>query len=111
MKYPCLVPKAVCTTPIVVEIQQEGSNRGEPLEPIKVETMCNYQDSAKTVWTADKKQIQLTGKAYIPGDICPQVPVISGGYITVNGAKRKLYRGTKARNPDATVNHTVLEVE
>ena len=111
MKYPCLVPKAVCTTPIVVEIQQEGSNRGEPLELIKVETMCNYQDSAKTVWTADKKQIQLTGKAYIPGEICPQVPVISGGYITVNGAKRKLYRGTKARNPDSTVNHTVLEVE
>lgn len=111
MRYPCLIHKSVCNTPIQVEIQREGTNRGEPLEPIVVEVMCNYQDSAKTVWTADKKQIQLTGKAYIPGDICPEVPVISGGYITVNGAKRKLYRGTKARNPDSTVNHTVLEVE
>lgn len=111
MKYPCLVPKAVCVTPVTVEIQREGSSRGEPLEPVILEAVCNYQDSARTVWTADKKQIQLSGKAYMPGDICPEIPVISGGYITVNGARRKLYKGTKARNPDGSVNYTMLEVE
>lgn len=111
MKYPCLVQRNACTTSIVIEIQREGTDRGEPLEPVIVEKRCNYQDCAKTVWTDDKKKIQLTGKAYIPGDIAPDIPVISDGYVTVNGERRKLYKGTKARNPDATVNYTLLEVE
>ena len=36
--------------------------------------------------------------------------VFSPGTVIVNGIKRRIYRGTKARNPDGTVNYTKLEL-
>lgn len=112
MKYPCLILKQYCKTDIVVEIEQEGVTKyGEPLEPIRWEGKVNYQDKGKTVLTAEKKLIQLSGCALIPGDIAPQLPVITSGTIEVFGEKRKIYQGTKARNPDSTVNYTRLDVE
>ncbi len=67
---------------------------------------CNYQDKAKTIYTADKKLVQITGSALFPGDICPELSVISGGKATVFGAPRRILEGRKARNPDGTVNYT-----
>lgn len=67
---------------------------------------CNYQDKAKTVWSAEKKAVQITGTALFPGDICPDLPVISGGDAIIFGVKRQIVQGTKARNPDGTVNFT-----
>ena len=111
MKYPCLVDKRFCKTPIHVVIEQEGVDKyGDPLESVIIDTFCNYQDKAKTVLTAEKKLIQLSGCALIPGDVAPSLPTISGGSITVNGVKRRIYEGTKARNPDNTVNYTRLDV-
>lgn len=112
MKYPCLVPKQFCKTDIEVEIDREGVTKyGEPLEQVKWNGKCNYQDKGRTVLTAEKKLIQLSGCAMIPGDIAPELPVITGGTITVFGEKRKIYEGTKARNPDGSVNYTRLDVE
>lgn len=92
-------------------VEQEGVDKyGDPLESVTWEGKCNYQDKGKTVLTAEKKLIQLSGCALIPGDIAPNLPTISGGSITVNGVKRKIYEGTKARNPDGTVNYTRLDV-
>lgn len=79
---------------------------GEPLETDSYSGLCNYQDKAKTVLTAEKKLVEITGAALFPGDICPGLPVISGGSATVFGAKRRILQGTKARNPDGTVNYT-----
>ncbi len=111
MKYPCLVPKHLCTTYIEAEIKQEGvDGYGEPLPKIKWSGKVNYQDKAKTVYT-EKKLIKLSGCALAPGDIAPELPSISGGYIIVNGVKRSIFQGTKARNPDGTVNYCELEVE
>ena len=60
MKYPCLVPKKFCKTPIKVIIFQEGINEdGEPLKAIEIDTKCNYQDKAKTVLTAEQKLIKI----------------------------------------------------
>lgn len=101
----------MCKTPVTVEMKPEGRDKnGEPFAPVIWSGNCNYQDKAKTVYTKEKEQIQLTGRVYIPGDIAPELPTISGGYVTVNGEKRQLYQGTKARNPDNTVNFTMLEV-
>lgn len=112
MKYPCLVPKHLCKTDIEVEISQEGLTKyGEPLPSVVWFGKCNYQDSAKTVLTSEKKLIQLSGCALIPGDIVPALPNISGGIIKVNGEIRRIFKGTKARNPDGTVNYTRLDVE
>lgn len=111
MRYPCLIEKRVCKTPILVQIEQEGyGNFGEPLEEITFEGTCNYQDKAKTVLNAEKKIVEVTGSAYLPGDICPELPVISGGTATVFEMERRIAVGTKARNPDGTVNYCVLEL-
>lgn len=111
MKYPCLVDKRVCRTPIYAELDREGyGNFGKPLDGIVFDGLCNYQDRAKTVLTAEKKLVEVTGSAYIPGDICPELPVISGGTVTIFGVERRIAVGTKARNPDGTVNYCVLEI-
>lgn len=107
MRYPCLVPKVLCKTEISLHLEQEGLNEyGEPLEGIDYSGACNYQDGGKTILTAEKKLVQITGTALFPGDICPELPVISGGTATVFGVTRRIQQGTKARNPDGTVNYT-----
>jgi hypothetical protein len=93
------------------QIEQEGRNvYGEPLKPVIWDGLCNYQDSGKTVLTAEKVLIQLEGCALIPGDIAPELPVITEGDITVFGVTRHIYKGTKCRNPDGTVNYVRLDV-
>lgn len=111
MRYPCLILKSMCRTDIHVEIEQEGINvYGEPLETVSWDGRCNYQDSGKTVLTAEKKLIQLEGCALIPGDIAPKLAVLTKGTIVVSGHTRQIYKGTKCRNPDGTVNYTRLDV-
>lgn len=107
MKYPCLVPKRLCKTDISLSFDTEGLNEyGEPLEPVTYSGKCNYQDKAKTILTAEKKLVEITGSALFPGDICPELPVISGGEAVIFGVKRRILQGSKARNPDGTVNYT-----
>lgn len=111
MRYPELVPESVCKTPVTVRLYSEGiSEDGEPQMALEAQLLCNYQDSAHTVVTADKTIVTLSGRAYFPCDIAPSFAVISGGEITVNGVSRRIYRGEKARNPDGTVNFTKLEI-
>lgn len=107
MDYPCLVPKWLCKTEISLSFDQEGLNDyGEPLNPIGYAGKCNYQDKAKTVITAEKKLVEITGSALFPGDICPDLSVISGGSAEIFGVTRRILQGCKARNPDGTVNYT-----
>lgn len=112
MKFPCVVPKAVCKTPIHIEIDQEGiSEDGETLTGAVIDTKCNYQDKAKTVLTKEKKEVIITGCALMPGDIAPELATISGGTVTIFGEKRRIATGIKARNIDGTVNYTELDLE
>lgn len=107
MNYPCLVPKRLCKTDITISFDREGLNEyGEPLEAVYYSGKCNYQDKAKTVLTPEKKLVEITGTVLIPGDVCPELPVISGGSAVVFGVERRIQQGTKARNPDGTVNYT-----
>lgn len=111
MKYPCLIQKRFCQTEIEVEIEQEGVTKyGEPLPAFVWKGTCNWQEKAKTVLTAEKKLIQLSGCALIPGDIAPALPTISGGTVVISGEKRRIQEGSRARNPDGTVNYTRLDV-
>lgn len=107
MKYPCLVPKRFCKTDITIEFEREGLNEyGEPLETFHYSGKCNYQDKARTVLTTEKKLVEITGSALFPGDICPNLPVISGGIAVIFDVPRRILQGCKARNPDGTVNYT-----
>ena len=111
MKYPNLIPKSVCRTDIRVVIYGEGlSETGSPIVVYDKNIKSNYQDRSYTKLTAEQKIVTLGAKAYIPGDICPKLAVISSGYVEVYSVKRNIYQGTKARNPDGTVNYTLLEI-
>ena len=111
MKYPELVPDRVCKTDCQVIIHGEGlTEDGAPIEKGPFAVKCNYQDKAKTIYTKEQKVVKISGSAYFNGDIAPDIPVISGGRFTVFGVDREILQGTKARNPDGTVNYTLLEV-
>ena len=111
MKYPKLVPERLCKTDISVHLESEEiTNMGEPAQVLDLELKCNFQDKAKTILTAEKKLIQVTGTAMFCGDIAPEIPSLSGGWVTVFGQKRRIAQGMKARNPDGTVNFCQLEV-
>lgn len=111
MKYPCLVRQKDCKTKVHVRIEPEGLDKyGEPRKPIETDLMCNYQEEARTIFTSEKKLIQVSGIALFPGDIAPEVPDISGGTLQVFGVERRIAKGIKARNPDQSVNYTRLEV-
>lgn len=64
--------KKVCTTPIHLEITEEGlTEEGAPIMAVTKDLKCNYQDVAKEILTAQKKIVQITGSAYFQGDIAP----------------------------------------
>lgn len=110
MRYPCLVPARLCRVPILVHLESEEiSHLGEPVQRVELELMCNFQDRVKTVLTAEKKLVEVTGTAMFPGDIAPAFS-LSGGTVTVFGQERRIASGMKARNPDGTVNYCKLEV-
>ena len=111
MKYPCLVNKRFCTTPISISVDTEGIDEdGAPIAAFQADEKCNYQECAKTVLTADKKLVQITATALFCGDLAPALKTISGGTVTVYGIERRILQGTKARNPDGTVNFTRLDL-
>ena len=75
MKYPCLVQKQFCKTPVHVHLESEElNNLGAPKYMLDVDLQCNFQDKVKTILTAEKKLVQVTGTALFPGDIAPELP-------------------------------------
>ncbi len=111
MRFPCVVDKRFCTTPIHLEFESEElDNYGDPKALVAVDAKCNYQDSSKMIMTAEKEYVQLSGVALFPGDIAPDLPTIGKGTATIFSEQRSILRGTKARNPDGTVNHCRVEL-
>lgn len=107
MKWPELVPRRLCRTPIRLVIEREGLDEdGAPMEALDLELTCNWQDSAKVELTGEQKYTRITGCAFFPGDIAPDMAVLSGGYGVIFGERRPIAEGIKARNPDGTVNYT-----
>jgi hypothetical protein len=109
MKYPKLVRGA--KTPVHVVIESEHTNEfGEREILLSDDFKCNYQDTAKINYTAQKQSSQVTGAIYIDGDILPDVAVIAAGYVKIFGERREIKSGCKARNFDGSVNYTRLDV-
>lgn len=107
MRYPSLVPDAVCKTPIRIVIElDEVDEDGAPVTSLDYSGKCNWQDSARVELTGEQKYVRITGKAFFNGDICPEIATISSGYGIIFGERRYIAEGIKARNPDGTVNYT-----
>lgn len=112
MKWPQLVPDRLCKTPIQLDLAGDGVDKyGDPIPPIHYEGLCNYQDEAHYILDDRKQKIEITGKALFNGDICPDLPVISGGTAVICGETRHISKGRKARNPDGTVNYTEVMLQ
>lgn len=111
MHFPCLVNNKFCKTPVIVTLyREETSEDGEPLTALTFSGLCNYQDSAKSVLTADKRLVKISAQLYFTGDIAPDMSDISDGQVIIYGSVRKITGGMKARNPDGTVNYTRLDL-
>ena len=111
MKWPKLVPKAICNT--AVKVYQScgiGENGGEEQRLI-FDGKCNYSEKARQIMTAEKQLVQLNAQALFDGDICPGED-ISGEIVVHAGSviSRRIYRFSRGRNPDGTVNFTCLEL-
>ena len=111
MKFPCLIDKRFCKTPIKVTIDSNELNEdGELVKSIEIETFCNLQMGSRVSMTKDKENIELSGIALFVGDICPTMPIISNGNVEIDGNTYSINKGTKNYNPDGTVNFTTLEL-
>lgn len=129
MKFPPLVKKQFCKTPVEVTIYGEGvSEDGAPLTVFECKnlypsdslypsavlhggnSLCNMQSKAKTVYTKEQKIVQVSAVLLFSGDLAPDCPNLSSGYVVLDGEKRTIVQGVKHRNPDGTVNFTELDV-
>lgn len=111
MRFPCLVDRKFCKTPVEVVINTDEMNEdGELAEAFRANVLCNLQMGAKVSLTKDKERIELSGVALFIGDLCPTIPVISSGTVTVDGREYSINKGAKNYNPDGTVNFTSLEL-
>ena len=111
MKYPKLIKAFALSTPISVNVTIEGIDEdGAPVSGLTFSGKCNYQDNARRIVTNDKVETDLRGVALFDGDIAPSLAVISGGTAELFGEERIIVQGTKARNPDGTVNFTRLDI-
>ena len=111
MIYPNLVPDMVCNIDVHIYIEDEGlTEEGAPTQVLDTDLKCFYQGTEKKILSSDRKNIQLSGRAFFNGDIAPNVSEITGGRIVIFGKTREIYQGFKARNPDGTVNYTRLDI-
>lgn len=113
MKYPKLVPEWVQSTAIYLEIETEGlSEDGEPsyieIGSDELPLLCNYQDGGQVRLTDEQRVIDVSGRAYFDGDICPALSNITAGTAYIFGEKREILKGYKRRDPDGVVNHTEI---
>lgn len=129
MKFPSLVKKQFCKTPVEVTIYGEGvTEDGAPVVAFRCgeiypsDTLlpntnlfagnvhCNMQSKAKTIYTKEQKIVQVSAVLLFDGDIAPDTPTLSAGFVVLDGVKRNIVQGIKHRNPDGTVNFTELDV-
>lgn len=111
MKYPKLVPDRVCNTKVRIFIT-EGLNRdGSPKDKEIFDGKCFHDEKSYQKLNAEKQLITLSGKLFFNGDIAPDSDTISGK-VEINGSKetRIINSSYKGKNPDGTVNYTMLEL-
>ena len=111
MKWPQLVPESSCHTPITVNITDGITEDGAPNVAATWTGNCNYSEKQKQVLDAQRRLITLEATALFPGDIFPEHEKLEGEVVLGGGSITwTIYRGSRGRNPDGTVNFTQLEL-
>lgn len=109
MKWPDLVKPWACKVPVTVRLIGEIGEDSAPTEHDPIETMCSFSEKQKQVLDAQRRMVTLEGTLLFPGDLAPDVAELAGT-VEINGRRWTIYRGSRARNPDGSVNFTQLEV-
>lgn len=109
MTYPKLVPRWVCRTDILIEVQDGETENGEANFTSEISLKCNFQGRDQYTVDADKHTVTYSATALFDGDIFPGVNEIAGR-ATVYDRVYRIASCYKARNPDGTVNYTRLEL-
>lgn len=135
MKYPKLVPPKLCTASVRVVFLGDLDMEGREEILGEYNGKCNLLLKTKQVMTADKRLVTVEAVALFDGDIAPFIPQPKGAlYLSelysldcennapletengqpltfeAEGKPYRIYRCTKERNPDRTVNYTRLEL-
>lgn len=111
MRWPSLVMGFAQGTPAEVVVEADGVDEdGAPVAAATWEGECSWQDASRRVIGPDRAEVEATGSVYISGDPLPRLARISGGRVLAHGASWEVVAGSKARNPDGTVNYVRLDV-
>ncbi len=135
MKYPKLVPPKLCTANVRVVFLGGMDIEGREETLYEYSGKCNLLLKTKQTMTADKRLVTIEAVALFDGDIAPWISHPKGelyfeelfpiacedglpleaedGQLLVHTAEGKpyrIFRCTKERNPDGTVNYTRLEL-
>ena len=88
------------------------SEDGEPKKVFSHIGKCIYSVSNKAVISKEGKNITLTGKVILEGDIAPKMKDndLASGTVEINKQKYSIHSVSRPRNPDGTVHHTTFEV-
>lgn len=109
MKYPKLVPDWVQTTSVVLKAQNGENEDGTPFYYITRNLKCNWQNSSSLLYNDERRQHNYRARAYFDGDIQPSGGDISG-IVTAYDEDFHIVGYQRSRNPDGSVNYTVLEL-
>lgn len=100
-------PKWILNTDVIVYKEVPGTYG--PTQSVLFSGKANYDPKSKSVMTAEKQLVTISGKVVCQGDIDPSSPKIEG-YVKIGGESRKIFRSLKPMNPDGTVFSTELEL-
>lgn len=104
-------PKELANTEYFISLDQEGvTEDGSPISVFEDKGKCIFSEKSKRIITEDGRQIILSGKVAIEGDIAPNLKTIASGNIILNGRKYEIYVGYRPRNPDGSIFCTEFEV-
>lgn len=89
----------------LVKVIKEADGPFGPIETELYSGKALYDPKGKSIMTAEKQLVQLTGKVVIKGDINPGEPTFKG-YVTFNGSHQPIHGTLKVLNPDGSVYST-----
>lgn len=105
-------PDFLLTTDYEITLNQEGiSEEGEPISAFTGNGKCIFSEKAKRIIDNEGKQTTLLGKVIVKGDIAPALKSVSDGTITINGCSYEIHSGSRPRQPNGEVHHTMFEVK
>jgi len=104
LPWPTFLENSTCT------VVKEVPGKYGPTEIELHNGKAIYEPKGRSIMTAEKQLIQLTGKFIFMGDINPSEPVFQG-YVMYQGAKRQIHETLKILNPDGSVYSTEVTLK